>query len=446
MDELPRRALWEVGLWGAALPALVLVLLVGLVSERLEPRLGLTAAAIFGLGTMVLPFATVLFSHILSATLGFAAFAVLFFRRSPFAAGLLAGLAVTAEYPLAVLAAALALYAWRRVLPFAVGAATGVAPALAFSWWALGSPLHLSYSNAVLVPGQSGHDVLGANSQGLFGVETPSLRVALELLFSARGLLVLTPVCAVAAAGLVLLWRRGLRAESAVAGGVAVAYLVWNSGYYLPFGGYVPQPRFLLPALPMLAIGVAPALRRWPLPTVLLAAASAGAMVVATAAEPLIGNDDTASWLRRWRHGDFAQSVVTLGTGEHGWVEIVPFLVAVGAVGALATVRLPVPRPELLAPVALSAWLLLLAAAPDLLQTDRAVHQQWGLVALLVLVAALVVVVLRPTPLHLAAAAPLAVLALPGVAAHTKQSLAVAGLSLVAGLALSVRPLARARN
>jgi hypothetical protein len=436
MVELPRRALWQVGLWGAVLPALVLVLLVALVSERLEPGLGLPAGVAFGLGTMVLPFATVLFAHGLAATLGFAAFAVLFFRRSPVAAGVLAGLAVAVDYPLAVLAVALALYAWRHVLPYALGAAVGLAPALAFSWWAFGTPFHPSYANAVLVPGESGHDVLGANAKGFFGIGTPSLRVALELLFSARGLLVLTPVVAICAAGLVLLWRRELRAEAALAGGVSAAYLVWNSGYYVPFGGFVPGPRFLIPALPLLALGLAPALRRWPLPTALLVLVSAGAMVVATAAEPLLGSDDTASWLRRWRHGDFAHSVVTLSTGDHGWLELAPFLAAAVLAAAIAATALPRLRVDLLAIAVVGAWLVVLTAAPDLLRTDRNVHQSWGLLALLVVVAALAVALLRPTVPHGAAAAVLLLLALPGFAAHTKQSLLVAAVALGAGLAV----------
>src|SRR4029079_17918996 len=47
-----------VGLWGAALPALVLLLLMWRVGERFEPGYGAPAAVIVGLGTMVLPFAT----------------------------------------------------------------------------------------------------------------------------------------------------------------------------------------------------------------------------------------------------------------------------------------------------------------------------------------------------------------------------------------------------
>ena len=51
------------------------------VGDRLEPGLGIAAAVTLGGATLVLPFATLFFSHVLAATLGFAAFAVLLLER-----------------------------------------------------------------------------------------------------------------------------------------------------------------------------------------------------------------------------------------------------------------------------------------------------------------------------------------------------------------------------
>ena len=45
---------------------------------------------------------------------------------------------------------------------------------------------------------------------------------------------------------------------------VAAAYFIYNAGYWLPFGGGTPGPRFLIPALPFLALGLAFAYRRLP--------------------------------------------------------------------------------------------------------------------------------------------------------------------------------------
>ena len=102
----------------------------------------------------------------------------------------------------------------RRGAVYACGVVVGLVPLLSYNLWAFGSALHLSYVDAIAVPGKSGHDVLGLNSPGFFGVGRPHPRVALELLFSNRGLLTLTPVLALAGIGVVLLFRRGWRAEA----------------------------------------------------------------------------------------------------------------------------------------------------------------------------------------------------------------------------------------
>ena len=60
---------------GAVLPAVLMLLLVRSLAERVEPGLGTAAAVTLGVGTLVLPFATLFFSHLLAALLGFAAFA-----------------------------------------------------------------------------------------------------------------------------------------------------------------------------------------------------------------------------------------------------------------------------------------------------------------------------------------------------------------------------------
>jgi hypothetical protein len=345
MIALPRRALWEVGLFGAVLPALVLLLLVRVVVDRILPGFGLPVAALTGLGTLILPFATVLFAHVLGTCLAFGAFALLFLRRRAFAAGLLAGLAICVDLPLGIVAAALAVYAWRRAPRFVSGAAVGVLPLLGFDAWAFGNPLRLSYANAVLHGGRSGHDVLGANSRGFFGIGVPSLHAGIELLLSPRGLVVLSPVLLAALGGLWRLRGRGFRSEAQLALAVFIAFLVYDAGYYLPFGGYVPGPRFLIATIPFLALGLAVALAEWPLPTIALGAYSIAAMTVATAAQPLIGNNDTYAWLVRWRHGDFVWSVLSLAGAGHGFVAILPFLGGIGLAAAAAARSLPRPRP-----------------------------------------------------------------------------------------------------
>jgi len=59
---------------------------------------------------------------------------------------------------------------------------------------------------------------------------------------------------------------------------VTLLFLLSTAGYFLPYGGISPGPRFFVPALPFLALGLAPAFARWPRATSALAVASALAM------------------------------------------------------------------------------------------------------------------------------------------------------------------------
>src|SRR5262249_15328440 len=98
---------WALGLLGSVLPALLRLASVRWAGDRLVRGAGLVAAVTLGAGTLILPFATQLLGHVLAATLVFGAFAVLLRERAGPSrlalvglAGLLAGLAVTVEYPL----------------------------------------------------------------------------------------------------------------------------------------------------------------------------------------------------------------------------------------------------------------------------------------------------------------------------------------------------------
>ena len=430
-------------LWGATLAALLLLLLVRWAAELLVPGYGAAAAVLLGLGTLVLPFSTLFFAHVLSATLGMASFCLLLRHRRrggrvavPFAAGALVGVAVVVEFPLAILAVALAVYLGLgrgRLVPYGIGLAAGIVPLVAFDTWAFGSPFDLSYEHAVIQPGGSGHDVIGANDEGLFGLTVPSLRAAAELLASDKGLLVLTPLALAGVGGLLALRRGAARREANLALGVCGAFLLYNSAYFLPFGGWVPGPRFLIPALPFVALGIAAALRAMPLTTLALAAPSVVAMVGATLAEPLAEPGRGAGlWLERWRGSDFTETVVTRAGGGNGWAAVVPVLLAIAVAAVLAASTLPrigfQERDAVLALVAVFLWIVLAASGPKLLELDRAVGQSTGLAAVVGLLLAAVAswLALRRYGIRAAAgAAVLGVLAVPGVASHSKWALLV---------------------
>jgi hypothetical protein len=393
-DDAPMT--WALGLLGVLAPAIVLLVLVGRCADRIARGTGTAVALTLGAGTLVLPFSTLYFSHVLSALLSFAAFAIVWrereraragagaLRAKPLAlAGLAAGLAVLCEYPLAITAAIVGLYALmprrpgavRRAFAYGGGAVAGAAPLLAYQWWAFGSPLHLAYANAVADSGRSGHDELGLNAGGFFGITLPRPGDALELLFSGRGLLTLAPVLVMAIAGIVALRRdraRPHRAEVNAIIAIALAYFVYNAGYWLPLGGGSPGPRFLIPILPFLALGLAVAWRRWPAVTLALTAISATTMVTATMSYPMIGVNDPGVWVDRILAGGAVQhSVLDLAGIAHGLVSILPFAIGIAValalgVGSLGRARLA--EGARYAPAAVAAWALCATVLPRPLQ------------------------------------------------------------------------------
>jgi hypothetical protein len=129
----------------------------------------------------------------------------------------------------------------------------------------------LSYTNAVIHQGQTGHDMVGSLASGFYGITPPRVEVAVELLASQRGLLVVTPVVTAGLVGLVPLARRGFAREAVLVGGLFGAYLVYLAGYAFPFGGDAPGPRLFTPVLPLLVLPLAVALRRRPVATGALA-------------------------------------------------------------------------------------------------------------------------------------------------------------------------------
>ena len=208
-------------------------------------------------------FAAEYFSHVISAALGFAAFCLLIKerdgpRRRPAGrrrAGLLAGPRRHLRVPdragrrrpvrlrPGTPAASDCALAPRRRLR-APAPWSGRCPMLAFNFWALRQPAASSpTATRSPSPASTGHDVLGLNSHGFFGITAPRFDSAVDLLFAGRGLLVADPDRRHGG-------RRGLpdaparppRARRNTILAVAAVYFVYNAGYWLPFGGGTPGP------------------------------------------------------------------------------------------------------------------------------------------------------------------------------------------------------------
>jgi hypothetical protein len=113
----------------------------------------------------------------------------------------------------------------------------------------------------------------GEQANGLFGIGPPHLFGIVETLAGSRGLVVLSSVLLLAAAGLVRLGR-DRRAEAFVAGAVIVIFLFVSFGYFDPYGGASPAPRFTLIAMPFLGLGLGPAFAWLPRLTAVFAVVS----------------------------------------------------------------------------------------------------------------------------------------------------------------------------
>ncbi len=233
----------------------------------------MTLALGYACGTIAMPFAMLLFSHALTAAFMFSAFILLFVATRPGAtepradrlsglAGILAGLAVSGEYPAAIIAALLGIYAavaslqargtlWTATA-YAVGGIIGFCPALFYNLAVYGSPFAFGYAHLTDPYYAAGM------SRGVLGVSTPSLEALWGTTFSPfRGLFVLSPWLLLAGPGLLEMRRRGMRLEAFLCAGVALAYFVFQISYAFWNGGASVGPRHFLPALPFLVFPIA---------------------------------------------------------------------------------------------------------------------------------------------------------------------------------------------
>jgi hypothetical protein len=383
-DETP--IVWALTLIAAVIPAVLMLLGVRWAADRFEPGYGTAAAITLGLATIVMTFAAEFFSHVISAALAFGAFLVLMreregppSRRAVLAAGLLAGLAVTFEFQTGLVGIVLGVYAisrrtdWiHRGIAYSAGAVAGAIPMLAFNTWAFGNPLKLAYSDAVAYPGMSGHDVLGLNSDGFFGITAPKLDSAIGLLLAGRGLLVLTPIVVMCIVGVLLMRRTDRRAEANVILAIAAVYFIYNSGYWLPFGGGTSGPRFLIPALPFIALGLAPAYRRFPALTLGLAIPSALFMVVGSLTFPLLGKQGVGTWADWLIEGNVEHTVLTAFGVTNAWLALAPFFAALATAIVLAFRATPHVslRDIRIAVPAVIAWGCVSAIGPAIAKDD----------------------------------------------------------------------------
>jgi hypothetical protein len=306
---------------------------------------GAAVAVAYAFGTLALPYATLFYAHQLVAALLFGSFALLAVgRRRPeglgrgrlFVVGLLLGSAIASEYPAALIAGVILLYAaavtrpWPRLAWLAAGAAAPLLGLAAYHTAAFGGPLTVAYVGSV-----------DPNRQGglWLGITLPDLTVLGKVLFSTeRGLLHHAPWLALAAPGVIRMVRsRTACVEGLFCLAVLLVGLLFNSSLTRTpddwRGGAGVGTRVLVPWLPFFALGVAglvsPPPKAWAQSTIVravvgftfaaLVAVSAGRMFLATAIRPEVNHvhDPFADYyLPLWHQDKVAVNAVPFHNGN----------------------------------------------------------------------------------------------------------------------------------
>jgi hypothetical protein len=294
-------------LFTGGLAFLIAIALLWRVADVIRPRTDAAVAITFAIGTLAFPLAATMFGHLAAGLAEVSSFLLVWLRsassRSLFLAGFLAGCGLLIEYQAAVAAVVIAAYLLLRfrnpakLMLLIAGAVPPVLVLGAYNWKAFGSPFHFSY----------GYVPIPAQSKGLFGISAPTWNGADKLFIGAHGILRDQPILVLAVAGLVLLWRRGFGREATVCAIVAIAFGIITTGYFQPYGGESPGPRFFVVALPFLALGLPDSFARWPRTTSLVAAVSLARMVYVAGRWNL-----GPHWPTIWTHAGLPPTVAAL--------------------------------------------------------------------------------------------------------------------------------------
>jgi hypothetical protein len=248
-----------------SIPSAVLGVLIFRFLRCLNLQVGwaVVVALIYGLATNAFPYSGAFFSHQLVAFLLFAAFYLAFRMKVgglhpawSILTGFMLGFALISEYPTFLIALAIFLYTVlslpnkRWIGAFIAG---GVPPGIMlmiYNWLIFRTPLPVGYRYSELYVEQ--------HSVGFISLTYPKLDALWGITFSSyRGLFFVSPVLLLAVLGLILWLKWGkFRKEALVCTWAAFIFILFNASSVMWQGGHSIGPRYLLPMLPFLVIGL----------------------------------------------------------------------------------------------------------------------------------------------------------------------------------------------
>lgn len=261
---------WVVGV----LPSVAVAVLVQklLLLWGVSARWSAGVALAYGVLTPVFAYANSAYGHQLCAALLLGAFYLTHtLPANPSAGRLLAvggllGYAVLTEYPAVPVVAGLWLYAgyrlwqmgvWRRLAWVTVAGAALAGVWMAYNTAIFGGPLNLGYSYS--------EQWVSQHSTGFVSLGLPTTEALWGMSFGLfRGLFVLAPWLLLSGPGWWAWWHSGeQRAAWWVSALVVGAFVAFNASSVMWWGGFSVGPRYLLPALPWLALAVGWGARVW---------------------------------------------------------------------------------------------------------------------------------------------------------------------------------------